>query len=322
MTEYTSAQMRAEAHRHGDHVADMLNECADLREQIERAREGVTDAVANKACAIYFGSEEWFEHTEDAELGLISMRRALQSVAHLLPSERGGADSELRQLMADKKLYVMHPENVQDELKPLYEISYGMVLDEKVLFTCQAAHPPAQAAQVDAEKYGQQYRCGCFLGFATKRKIPSHCPQHLRDRQGPALPLTTAEPVAQGEAVDGLLPCPFCSGRCEMTTGEAMEAVWPHGTFHRVFCTSCQTRQLFYRTPEEATAAWNRRAQPRAVPDEFVEDIQRAERLASKSKKLNRERMMGLAVIKHLGHLIAAPPSTPNTTGAGENGNG
>lgn len=48
-----------------------------------------------------------------------------------------------------------------------------------------------------------------------------------------------------------------------------------------------------------------------AVPDEFVEDIQRAERLAAKSNKLNRERMMGLAVIKHLGHLLAALPEVP-----------
>lgn len=42
------------------------------------------------------------------------------------------------------------------------------------------------------------------------------------------------------------------------------------------------------------------------VPTEFVEDIQRSERLALKSKKLNRERMMGLAVVKHFGHLLTA----------------
>lgn len=39
------------------------------------------------------------------------------------------------------------------------------------------------------EKWGQQFRCGCFLGFASKRAIPRHCPVHYRDRQGPALPL-------------------------------------------------------------------------------------------------------------------------------------
>jgi hypothetical protein len=36
----------------------------------------------------------------------------------------------------------------------------------------------------DLERWGQQYRCGCFLGFPTKKSIPNHCPQHLRDRQG------------------------------------------------------------------------------------------------------------------------------------------
>ena len=56
-----------------------------------------------------------------------------------------------------------------------------------------------------------------------------------------------------------LKPCPFCGAQCEMVEGSATEAVWPHGTFHRVFCTSCQTRQLFHKTPEEAIAAWNRR---------------------------------------------------------------
>lgn len=61
-------------------------------------------------------------------------------------------------------------------------------------------------------------------------------------------------------------------------------------------------------------AIGNAQAEGWSVSSEFIEDIQRAERLAVKSKKLNRERMMGLAVLKHLGHLLPTPPTqaTPN----------
>lgn len=58
-----------------------------------------------------------------------------------------------------------------------------------------------------------------------------------------------------------LKPCPCCGGSAELIKGYAAENVWPHGEFHRVFCGVCQLRQLFQRTPEEAIAAWNKRAQ-------------------------------------------------------------
>jgi Lar family restriction alleviation protein len=79
-----------------------------------------------------------------------------------------------------------------------------------------------------------------------------------------------------------LEPCPFCGGQCEIVKGYAVEAVWPHREFHRVFCTSCQARQLFHRTPEEAAAAWNRRAhisQPaQAVDvDSLAQEIRRVD---------------------------------------------
>lgn len=56
-----------------------------------------------------------------------------------------------------------------------------------------------------------------------------------------------------------LSACPMCGGESHITKGYATEQVWPHGDFHRVFCGCCQLRQLFYRTSEEAIAAWNRR---------------------------------------------------------------
>src|SRR5690606_5047369 len=48
-----------------------------------------------------------------------------------------------------------------------------------------------EAVADDDEKWGQQFRCGCFLGYPTKRAIPHFCPQHSRGRQGSALPLSS-----------------------------------------------------------------------------------------------------------------------------------
>lgn len=54
--------------------------------------------------------------------------------------------------------------------------------------------------------------------------------------------------------------CPFCGGNAYVTKGySANENVWP-GDFWRVFCGSCQVRQLFHRSDAEAVSAWNRRS--------------------------------------------------------------
>ena len=42
------------------------------------------------------------------------------------------------------------------------------------------------------------------------------------------------------------------------TKGTANLHEWK-GTFWRVFCTSCQTRQLFHKTEARAIEAWNHR---------------------------------------------------------------
>ncbi|WP_337049245.1 Lar family restriction alleviation protein [Serratia fonticola] len=54
-------------------------------------------------------------------------------------------------------------------------------------------------------------------------------------------------------------PCPFCGGHCKTIKGTANLNEWK-GTFWRVFCTSCQTRQLFHKTEVRAIEAWNHRA--------------------------------------------------------------
>jgi Restriction alleviation protein Lar len=59
---------------------------------------------------------------------------------------------------------------------------------------------------------------------------------------------------------DELKPCPCCGGTAYVSEGYTTnEGAWPHGTFYRVYCGSCQLRQLFHRTALAATTAWNRR---------------------------------------------------------------
>ena len=104
MTEHSVEEVRAHASflrdcrintdttrdKQQDKLADMLTAFADLREQIERAREGVTMAVASAVLDAY-QSRAPVEagHSQDAiRFGKVSsMRAALLSVAHLLPSE-------------------------------------------------------------------------------------------------------------------------------------------------------------------------------------------------------------------------------------------
>jgi hypothetical protein len=136
MGEYTSAQMRAEAHRHGDHVADMLNDCATLREQIELAREGVTDEVVNTAEKArkekrreLHARSDWKPYYDSDDE---SMRAALQAVAHLLPS--------------DRRNYVAELISAQEMVKKLQ----GQVDALQTLISIKDRRTSAQAAQVAA----------------------------------------------------------------------------------------------------------------------------------------------------------------------------
>jgi hypothetical protein len=175
----------------------MLTAYANLREQIERAREGVTDEVVELACAEYFGGDSWPEYVEEAELCRISMRKTLQSVAHLLPSgERGGVDES-----AEVRL--------GEYLKS--QAGYACLNDQSrrniantFLAVAYPTHPPAQAAQVDSE--------GNALVPVAPRDASNYCrilsllgmeedgdPVAWVERM-----LSTTKPVAQGEAVASL----------------------------------------------------------------------------------------------------------------------
>jgi hypothetical protein len=62
--------------KHADYVV------TPLYTHPQPVRSGVvSDEQVNKACAIYFGSDEWFEYEDDAELVLISMRQTLEHFA-------------------------------------------------------------------------------------------------------------------------------------------------------------------------------------------------------------------------------------------------
>ena len=83
-----------------------------------------------------------------------------------------------------------------------------------------------------------------------------------------------------------LKPCPFCGGTAEAIEGQATEQVWPHGAFHRVFCTSLQARQIFHRTEAEAVSAWNTRPDHAAA----VEAAVQAERDACRAEAADEKR--------------------------------
>lgn len=58
------------------------------------------------------------------------------------------------------------------------------------------------------------------------------------------------------DAQAGLLPCPCCGGRPERYD------YWDGGPHHEVQCAICDLRTTYYRSEDEATAAWNRRTTP------------------------------------------------------------
>lgn len=53
-------------------------------------------------------------------------------------------------------------------------------------------------------------------------------------------------------------PCPFCGGEAKV----AKEGSWTdQSLFYSVFCTCCRSQGYWFRTIEEAIAAWNQRAE-------------------------------------------------------------
>jgi len=206
-------------------VFDMLTAYATLLEQIERAKAGMTDEVAALVAQAFQDSQvqlsvprlgihvmnwadcspEWqAEHTR-------RMHTALQAVAHLLPSgESGGVRVRCQHCgtiftKRDWIAYNFH--------RPIPRCPFCGASGEPKPARADALetfiHPPAQAAQVDADELIGAYdeatrrqRGSGFLPEAAQRAARD-CVEHNRDRLRKAiLAAPTAEPVARGEAND------------------------------------------------------------------------------------------------------------------------
>jgi soluble cytochrome b562 len=173
MSEYSVEEIRIEAgiFHELSPTKKMLTAYADLREQIERAREGVTDAVVQKfigAFARNKGLRLLFK--EDLE----DCRAALQAVAHLLPSgERKEGDATKGRI----------------DFTGMWNAMSDQV----------TANQPARAAQVEHDPTLKYEAALAELIEAVDPAIESG--DILADAHAAALvALQHREPVAQGEA--------------------------------------------------------------------------------------------------------------------------
>lgn len=181
MSEYSVEEARDRARRVNDGKAEeMLNAYADM---IERAREGVTDEVervAIKAAEVWARENGFVSYM--APTGYI--RAALQAVAHLLLSgERGGVEADVFAYGAPDGRVI--PKGTRDTA-----IRDGGASKSSTDIYTIPLYPrsPAQAARVN-----------CSLGVGCDEVGGCYADAHGQPEQ---CGRTTAEPVAQGEAVD------------------------------------------------------------------------------------------------------------------------
>jgi hypothetical protein len=194
MSEYSVDEVRAMARGvlHASvidkEVSAMLNAYADLREQIERAREGVSSIVNEwRVLARVNGSE----FSRDAYTYCADMLESFQSIAHLLPSVRGVA--EVRCEVCDGTGEVV-------------------ASDGEWRGECRACKyrskpsPPAQAAQVDLArpwpKFVQDECLEVLRNMDTELSATGRVSNRIQQLINTIAGMPTAEPVAQGEAVD------------------------------------------------------------------------------------------------------------------------
>ena len=124
----------------GTQAGLMLNSYADLLEQIERAKDGVTDEVVRKVMNAAMQAPIAYAARET--------RKALQSIAHLLPSgERvvvEGIDEVAKECVRDLRKHAKQCYNLPKLADDLRRLANR--IERKM---ASSAHPPAQAAQVD-----------------------------------------------------------------------------------------------------------------------------------------------------------------------------
>lgn len=155
------------------------------------------------------------------------------------------AATDLSRLLEDSALISHNP-----------RLGPGQVVGDPGTWSCQIC-----GSTWDTERHAPEHHAaacplrGVYAGLASASTAVD-----LAEAARPLPPLPPEEsPMPESNATE-LLPCPFCGGKAGIIEGRAREDVWPHGVFHRAYCTACQVRQHFHRAPAEAIAAWNHRA--------------------------------------------------------------
>jgi hypothetical protein len=180
----------------------MLTAYADLREQIERAREGVTDEmVAAYVSAVneHLGNmteAEWQADRLDKHAHLARVARiGLTAVVHLLPSERGGVEADAADRLAKHLKSKAGYSCLHDDARRAVAREFLAV-----------AHQPAQAAQASprcwdahgnpccespiAEPVAHVVCPNCKVSHITTRGYCHNCNFHA-DTAPPSTPNTT-----------------------------------------------------------------------------------------------------------------------------------
>ncbi len=124
---------------------------------------------------------------------------------------------------------------------------------------------PIEAARLALERIAQIAGDNATPGYNLEGRL-SRCQTIARD----AYNALTEDGGEDGDAVDGLKPCPFCGGKAILNEARDFRR-YSTGAFETgiaVYCASCGVEQLICRSdvpdiqPEEVIAAWNRRVSP------------------------------------------------------------
>jgi len=196
MSEYSVKEAREAASATIGKVRGMLTAYADLLEQIERAREGVSDAEIMAEWVKADGSV----HGPNVETVTMPQAKYLafrRSVAHLLPSgERGGVDDAVplsRYIPCECK-------GGDDERETDYIHGWNSCRSDVIRRVFGT--PPAQAAQVDAwQIVCDSIRKYQFSDELRRGRMTVDVETLLGEINALRDAKPTAEPVAQGEAV-------------------------------------------------------------------------------------------------------------------------
>jgi hypothetical protein len=281
-------------------AANMLDAYADLREQIERAREGVTDEmVAAYVSAVndHLGNmteAEWQADRLDKHAHLARVARiGLTAVVHLLPSGECGGVNHIGELLA-----VIHGDGGH------YQAEHGVqkaakdaLLKVIEMMTKIATNPPAQTAQVDGIAKAAAYiqkKADDYAAENCSSEPDTGAPVYHFGNAGmdyhhtlielaedvAGLSPPTAEPVTQGEAV-----------ACRYRFGDGNKGWlgWIYSDQHTKKTLPgdiVQVQQLYTHpaAPVGVPVAWQHKRRSEDYPDEWRECSKEAFDTINKTK--------------------------------------